>query len=203
MCTPFISSSLSLLFFIQALTRSRHPNIARFYGYWINEFTRRDAFFVFEFLPNGSLFHFLCHDEKRRELNGKKRVKILYEIARALLFLHKGSITDGNGDKHSFVHRDIKAANIYLAADYTAKLMDCGLSKFVQDPEDEESSSSDTCVKFAPMEEAGTGIIGTLGYICPAYASRQILIFEPACDVYSFGVVIFELITGMFIRTFF
>jgi serine/threonine protein kinase len=176
------------------LTRSRHPNIARMYGYWIDEFTRREAFFVFESLSNGSLHQSLCQDEKRMELSGKRRVKILYEIARALLFLHKGGITDGT-DKYPFVHRDIRSANIYLAADYTAKLMDCGLSKFVQDPVLSEGTATPApWVTFAPLDE--TNIIGTSGYICPAYASRQILTFEPACDIYSLGIVMFELITG-------
>ena len=163
------------------------------YGYWFNEFTRKDAFFVFEYSPIGSLHQALCQDERRKELTGKRRIKILYEIARALMFLHKGSVSDGV-EKFTFVHRDIKAGNIYLAADYTAKLMDCGLSKFVQDPVSFVDASSVPLVTFAPMDE--TNIVGTFGYVCPAYASRQILTFEPACDIYSFGIVMFELITG-------
>jgi serine/threonine protein kinase len=115
----------------------------------------------------------------------------LYEVARTLLFLHKGSVTDGV-EKYPFVHRDIKSANIYLAADYTAKLMDCGLSKFIKDPSDTASGISG--VTFAPMDESN--IVGTSGYVCPSYASRQILTFEPACDIYSFGIVMLELITG-------
>jgi serine/threonine protein kinase len=35
--------------------------------------------------------------------------------------------------KTMFLHRDIKPANICLDTDFTAKLIDCGLAKFVED----------------------------------------------------------------------
>jgi tetratricopeptide (TPR) repeat protein len=77
-------------------------------------------------------------------------------------------------------HRDIKSANVCLDADFTVRVIDCGLSKYIE--ESEESFSS-------------AGGIGTKGYICPDYNDGEIN-YESSCDVFSYGVFLCELITG-------
>lgn len=165
------------------------------YGYWIQPqvtMGTTDLFLLYEYPLNGNLLNMLIHDDKRELLSAKRRIKIMYEVARALSFLHKGSITDGT-TKFSFCHRDIKAGSIYLTSDYTAKLMDCGISKFVEDP---TSKFDTTSLKMSFQLMDDLKVIGTPGYCCPSYASGKILCYEPSCDLYSFGIVLFELITG-------
>jgi serine/threonine protein kinase len=110
----------------------------------------------------------------------------MYQVARSILFLHSG------GAQGLIVyHRDIKSANIVLTHDYTAKLIDCGLSTFVPSDSVPNSESIDNCIS------SSTGVYGTIGYLCPEYArSMGTQPYKPAYDIFSLGVVLVEMICG-------
>jgi serine/threonine protein kinase len=143
-------------------------------------------FLVYEYLEGGSLSGFLVDDQGRARLQSATRLSIMYQLARSVHFLHTG----GCGGFHIF-HRDIKSTNICLTQEYTAKLIDCGMAKFVQDKID----SSPTSVTPSMRKTSGAAVFGTPGYICPFYA-RGTVAYEAACDVYSIGIVLVELIVG-------
>eukprot|EP00540_Astrosyne_radiata_P003265 CAMPEP_0116841606 /NCGR_PEP_ID=MMETSP0418-20121206/11034_1 /TAXON_ID=1158023 /ORGANISM="Astrosyne radiata, Strain 13vi08-1A" /LENGTH=112 /DNA_ID=CAMNT_0004472083 /DNA_START=1 /DNA_END=336 /DNA_ORIENTATION=- len=77
-------------------------------------------------------------------------------------------------------------------SDYTAKLIDCGLAKFVAD----ENSPMRVSIKPSQRMSSDGGVFGTRGYICPKYSDSHSFKFQAACDVFSLGVVLAELITG-------
>lgn len=77
-------------------------------------------------------------------------------------------------------HCDIKSANVCLAADFTVKIIGCGLSKRIE--ENKEGLSS-------------AGGIGAKGCICPDYNDGEIE-YKSACDVFSFGVLLCKLVAG-------
>ena len=56
------------------------------------------------------------------ELNWSTRRNICIEVARGLAYLHEES-------RLKIVHRDIKATNVLLDKDLTAKISDFGLAK--------------------------------------------------------------------------
>ena len=120
---------------LKTLKRCHHPNIVRLYGFCLKDPLDTSAYLVFEYLPNGSLETFFQDDARRSQLTAHRRVQIMYEIARSLHFLHEG------GAGYKFFHRDIKPANICLGTDFTAKLIDCGLAKFVEDPQGTNAGS--------------------------------------------------------------
>ena len=110
----------------------------------------------------------------------------MFEIISAIHFLHTTKM-----DGHTLFHRDIKSSNIYLQQNYDAKLIDCGLAKFV--PVDDSKSNS--AIALSVQNASHGGAFGTPGYICPWYNSGK-KTFEASCEVYSFGMVMIELVTG-------
>ena len=112
----------------------------------------------------------------------------MFHIIRAIHFLHTEKSDTEICDNFILFHCDIKSANICLRRDYTAKLIDCGLAKFV--PVDDSIA-----ILFSVQNTTLGGVFGTPGYICPRY-SHEKKTFKACYYVYSFGIVMIELVTG-------
>ena len=67
---------------------------------------------MYEYAIQGSLDGFFNDAGMRARLPADKRLSIMYELARAVHFLHSGGCDDWK-----VFHRDIKSANICLAED--------------------------------------------------------------------------------------
>lgn len=167
--------------------------MARLLGYSVSECS--DVYVIKEYISNEPVIDMLKTEEQRKAFPATRRIKVMYEMARALAFLHKGIVVDEN-TTITYVHRDIHLANVFFAEDRTVKLMDCGLSKLVKDPFTEDSSTSPTSSsKISITTENAKNKFGSPGYICPSYLEGKIP-YMPACDLYSFGIVMLELLTG-------
>ncbi|KAK6138463.1 hypothetical protein DH2020_027783 [Rehmannia glutinosa] len=105
-------------------------------------------------------------------LSWTKRISIALDVARGVEYLHTLA-------HQSFIHRDLKSANILLDDDFRAKVSDFGL------------------VKLAPGRDmsVATRLAGTFGYLAPEYAVTGKITTK--VDVFSFGVVLMELLTGL------
>jgi hypothetical protein len=87
--------------------------------------------------------------------------------------------------EHGFVHCDFKPANVFLTTNAEVKVIDFGIARVFQRPEEE----SDATV-FDP---------GTLGALTPAYASPEMIEHrepDPRDDIYALGCITYELLTG-------
>ncbi|KAK8967360.1 G-type lectin S-receptor-like serine/threonine-protein kinase RLK1 [Platanthera guangdongensis] len=117
-----------------------------------------------------------CIFEGQKDRHGwARRVGLLLGAARGIHYLHRECET-------KIIHRDIKPENILISEDWTAKISDFGLAKFV----------------FASQTNAATRTVavGTDGYIAPECQrgdeTSGTVMFTEKADVYSYGVVILE-----------
>jgi Protein kinase domain len=171
---------------LKVLKRFRHPNIVALYGFNITIYEKSQCL-VYEYVANGALNGFLMDEQGRTRLPSHVRISIMFQVARAVNFLHTGGC-----DNLKIFHRDIKSGNICLTQDYTAKLIDCGMSKFVPD---DTNVSHEESVTPTMLKSSGAAVFGTPGYICPDYAQGDVP-YTTACDVYSMGIVFAEMIVG-------
>ncbi|MGA3249193.1 MAG: protein kinase [Paraburkholderia sp.] len=148
-----------------------HRNIVAVY-----DFDRDGAvvYLTMEYLSGKPLSHLL----RNRNFKGMpygEALPIVKGMANALAYAHE----------HGFVHCDFKPGNVLLTAKGEVKVIDFGIARVFQRPEEE----SDATV-FDP---------GTLGALTPAYASPEMLEHlepDPRDDVYALGCIVYELLTG-------
>ncbi|XP_041994972.1 U-box domain-containing protein 35-like isoform X4 [Salvia splendens] len=156
---------------LKILSKIRHPHLLILLGACPEQ-----SCLVYEFMENGSLEDRLFRKDKTPPLLRFDRVRIAWEVASALVFLH-------NSKPRAIIHRDLKPANILLDRNYVSKIGDVGLSTMVS----EDSLLVSTAYK-------DTAPVGTLCYIDPEYQRTGIVC--PKSDVYAFGMVVLQLLTA-------
>jgi hypothetical protein len=96
-------------------------------------------------------------------------------MANALAYAHE----------RGFVHCDFKPANVFLTDTGEVKVIDFGIARAFQRPEEETDATI-----FDP---------GSLGAMTPAYASAEMIEHrepDPRDDIYALGCTTYELLTG-------
>ncbi|PKI48806.1 hypothetical protein CRG98_030803 [Punica granatum] len=152
---------------IRALTKIRHRNIVKLYGFCS---TPRHSFLVYEYLEAGSLESLLSDHETMAGIGWLERGNVVRGVADALCYLHHDC-------SPPIIHRDISSKNILLDAEYEAHVSDFGTARFVK-----------------PDSLNWTSFAGTFGYAAPELAYTMEI--NEKSDVYSFGVVTLELFMG-------
>ncbi|XP_051198833.1 cysteine-rich receptor-like protein kinase 19 isoform X1 [Lolium perenne] len=151
------------------LAKLQHINLVRLLGWCVHG---KERIFVYEFLQNGSLDHYISDRTKGPLLDWSKRLKIIAGLTEGFVYLHKGS-------RFWIVHRDLKPHNILLDHNMIPKIADFGSARAL---------SSDVA------EERTIRVVGTSGYKAPEYASEGV--YSMKTDVFSFGVLVLVIISG-------
>ncbi|KAH7529005.1 hypothetical protein FEM48_Zijuj05G0137700 [Ziziphus jujuba var. spinosa] len=142
-----------------------HPNLVTLYGWCLDG---SEKILVYEYMEGGSLEDLISD---RLRLSWRRRIDVAIDVARALMFLHHECYPP-------IVHRDVKASNVLLDKDGTARVTDFGLARVVD----------------AGDSHVSTMVAGTVGYVAPEYG--QTWHATTKGDVYSYGVLAMELATG-------
>uniref|UniRef100_J3MZH3 Protein kinase domain-containing protein n=1 Tax=Oryza brachyantha TaxID=4533 RepID=J3MZH3_ORYBR len=157
---------------VEILGRVRHRNLLSLRGFYAGGDER---LIVYDYMPNHSLLtHLHPHrgapssQNNHVPLEWPRRVAIAVGAAEGLAYLHH------EASPH-IIHRDIKASNVLLDAEFVPKVADFGFAKLIPDG----------------VSHLTTRVKGTLGYLAPEYAMWGKV--SESCDVYSFGVLLLEL----------
>ena len=171
---------------IKVLSSFHHENVIRLVAYCLPSYEElknskhklKELCLVYVLAPLGGLNAILRDTKKRTELVWPYRIKIAIGVAKGLCFLHN------NFPGNPAYHKDIKAANIAIMADYTPKIMYLTMSKYVPD----------FAVEGMVQHSLTTARLGTPGYMCPHFMCT--MKYDAKCEVYSYGILLLELLSG-------
>lgn len=154
---------------VEILARVRHKNLLSLRGYCAEG---QERLIVYDYMPNLSLLsHLHGHHSAECLLDWNRRMNIAIGSAEGIAYLHH------HATPH-IIHRDIKASNVLLDADFKAQVADFGFAKLIPDG----------------ATHVTTRVKGTLGYLAPEYAMLGKA--SESCDVYSLGILLLGLATG-------
>jgi dipeptidyl aminopeptidase/acylaminoacyl peptidase len=91
------------------------------------------------------------------------------------------------------VHRDLKPSNIKIRNDGVVKVLDFGLAKAIEPPDESPATNHSSVVTTPAMTQTGV-ILGTAAYMSPEQARGRTV--DKRSDVWAFGCVLYEMLTG-------
>lgn len=149
----------------RTLARLAHPGIAQLHD--ADVLPDGTPYFVMEYVDGLPLDEYAAS----RRLSVRERLELFREVCVAVRFAHERAI----------IHRDLKPSNILVTKEGTAKLLDFGIAKDVDD------------------EDAVAVTRTYQRMMTPAYAAPEQLTGEAIgvfTDVYALGAVLYQLLTG-------
>ncbi|GFP92027.1 pti1-like tyrosine-protein kinase at3g15890 [Phtheirospermum japonicum] len=154
---------------VEILAHVRHKNLLTLRGYCSEG---QERLIVYDYMTNLSLLsHLHGQHSSECQLDWNRRMNIAIGAAEGVAYLHH------HATPH-IIHRDVKASNVLLDADFKAQVADFGFAKLIPDG----------------ATHVTTKVKGTLGYLAPEYAMLGKA--SESCDVYSFGILLLELASG-------
>ncbi|GAA6032246.1 hypothetical protein JCM8097_007143 [Rhodosporidiobolus ruineniae] len=162
----------------QLMALSKHPNVLRVRGEWIQG---SKLFIAVRYMQHGSLLdisRYAYPDGFPEDVCAT----VLKQALQGVLYLHS------NG----WIHRDLKAANLLVDEDGTVLLADFGVSSslFPEGATRPETKEGVTAQALAPRKS----FVGTPCWMAPEVVERRE--YDSKADIWSFGITAIELASG-------
>ncbi len=98
---------------------------------------------------------------------------------------------------HGIVHRDLKGENIILGEFGEAIVLDWGLAKRVDGPDDGAAVIGPDPAQAQQAGQTQMGqVVGTPAYMAPEQAEGRLDLIGPCTDVFGLGAILYEILTG-------
>jgi serine/threonine-protein kinase len=149
---------------IKTLAKLKHPFIARLYD--AGTLADGTPWFVMEYV-DGKPFTEYCRQQERP---AEQQLRLFRSVCEAVQYAHGQAV----------IHRDLKPSNILVERDGTPRLLDFGIARELNDPNEPGDGSG---VRFYSE-----------GYAAPEWKRDGIV--GAYTDVYSLGVILYEMLTG-------
>jgi eukaryotic-like serine/threonine-protein kinase len=160
----------------RVLASLNHPNIGSIYG--LEESTDLRVL-VLELVEGPTVADRITEGAIPLE----EALVIARQIAEALAYAHEKGVT----------HRDLKPANIKITPEGNVKVLDFGLAKVLEEPQNLDSGPSQSPTYGSPTSLEGV-VLGTPAYMSPEQAKGKPV--DKRADIWAFGVVLYEILTG-------
>ena len=145
----------------EVLCKLAHPNITRLYGAWRSD---DSLSILMEFADGGSLAEAMQARKATAELLAEEAVLDWFvQIVLALSYMHT----------HSIMHRDLKAANVFLTKGGVVKVGDLGIAKVLE------------------KDDLAHTAVGTPYYLAPELINGEA--YGLKADVWALGVLLYEM----------
>jgi len=141
----------------------KHPNIVGFIGAVTEP---SNLAIITQFCERGSLADLLL--DPKKDMNFKLKMKFAIDSAKGMIYLHNSNPV--------ILHRDLKSDNLLVTHDWTCKVADFGLTRFISEKRQ--------------MTQVGT----------PMWMAPEIIMgrkYTERADVYAFGIILWEILTRM------
>jgi eukaryotic-like serine/threonine-protein kinase len=177
----------------QVTGQLEHPGIVPVY-----DFARRpeddQPFYTMRFVKGGTLRQAIADHRARfaaKKSDPLDRFKLLQSFVAACQAV-------GYAHSRGVIHRDLKPENVVLDDYGVVMVLDWGLARMVDRPdEDIEILPNVSVTDEAKVEATGAhALLGTPAYMAPEQAQGRNDLVDARTDIYGLGAILFEILTG-------
>jgi len=171
-----------------------HPNIVPVY-----ELSRRkeddQPFYVMRFVRGQSLLDAVRDFHRNRDgkpLEGLALLSLLgsfLKVCDAVSYAHSRGV----------VHRDLKPENIVLGGFGEVIVLDWGLAKLLEQPDNlasDKESAQPISINDKAKSEQTQGLLGSPAYMAPEQVEQKHELVDRRTDIYALGAMLFEILTN-------
>jgi serine/threonine protein kinase len=173
-----------------------HPGVVPVYG--LGHYADGRPFYAMRFVRGDSLEEAIARfhkgtgarDEGQRSVAFRELLGRFIDVCNAIAYAHSRGV----------LHRDLKPGNILLGEYGETLVVDWGLAKVADKPDELAPASLESLPKL--QSRAGSTatqmgmLIGTPAFMSPEQAHGRLDLLGPASDVYSLGATLYSVLTG-------